>query len=207
MWWGVNNENVNILFVCSDIDHRYEGEVKEQDETRQDGLERKENVGKRDTDDEESKMEHSEEDEEQMKKQKKEDFSQQVSKSEELKEIKVEEAPINVGEELKSSSEERLDEETKTEKQKQKGKRNMWPAVCTIYGGNQCVSVAVVYKNDHFYWFLRFDISQNHSGVVSSISASCIRYTIPVVVSRGQWEALHAARTMELIFLVSLILF
>ncbi|XP_051285204.1 titin homolog isoform X1 [Dicentrarchus labrax] len=40
-------------------------------------------------------------------------------KSEELKETKVDDAPVNVGEQLNNSSEQHLNEETKTEKQKQ----------------------------------------------------------------------------------------
>uniref|UniRef100_A0A8P4KEZ0 USP domain-containing protein n=1 Tax=Dicentrarchus labrax TaxID=13489 RepID=A0A8P4KEZ0_DICLA len=98
------------------------------------------NVSKRDTDDEENtQIGHSEEDDGQMgKDQEKDTLSLQAGgeegdeesvkkdtsentneKSEELKETKVDDAPVNVEEQVKHSSDQHLDKETKTEKQKQ----------------------------------------------------------------------------------------
>ncbi|XP_051285245.1 trichohyalin-like isoform X2 [Dicentrarchus labrax] len=99
------------------------------------------NVSKRDTGDEDNtQMGHSEEDEEQMKRDqekdalnlqargeegdaesvKKDTEENTIDKSEELKESKVDDDPLNVGEQSKYSSDQPLDKETKTEKQKQR---------------------------------------------------------------------------------------
>ena len=52
-------------------------------------------------------------------------------KSEELNETRVEDASVNVEEQPKDSCEQHLDEETKTDKEEQRGKKkNMCPTVC-----------------------------------------------------------------------------
>ena len=56
------------------------------------------------------------------------------TKSEELNESRVEDASANIVEQPKGSCEQRLDEERKTEKEEQRGKKqNMCPSFCNIH--------------------------------------------------------------------------
>ena len=68
--------------------------------------------------------------------------TQDNSSSEELHETRVEDASVNVGEQPKYSCDQRLDGETETETQEQRGKNNTCPPVCSLHEENQCVSVA-----------------------------------------------------------------
>ena len=73
--------------------------------------------------------------------------TQENSKSEELNEAGVEDASVSVGEQLRDSSEQHLDKETKSEKEEQRGKmKNTCPTVCNLYEENQCVSMAAYKK-------------------------------------------------------------
>ena len=57
--------------------------------------------------------------------------TQENSKSEELNEAGVEDASVSVGEQLRDSSEQHLDKETKSEKEEQRGKKkNVHPSFC-----------------------------------------------------------------------------
>ena len=57
---------------------------------------------------------------------------------------------VNVGEQSRDSSEQHLNEQTKTEREEQRGKKkNKCPTVCNLHQENQCVSMAAC-KNDHF---------------------------------------------------------
>ena len=60
--------------------------------------------------------------------------TQENSKSEELNETRVKDASVNVGEQPKYSCEQHLNEETKTEKEGQRGrKKNTCPSVCNLH--------------------------------------------------------------------------
>ena len=57
--------------------------------------------------------------------------TQENIKSEKLNEAGVEDASVNVGEQLRDSSEQHLDKETKSEKEEQRGKKkNVHPSFC-----------------------------------------------------------------------------